>query len=217
MAELNAMAASRDGLAQRFFKWFTRAEVSLLQSLDGKKVYDCTPEELKQTLAYCCLMVGIDKAPGDDKKMVIISFLKKYYGALTNRQVAQAFELVATGEMGRDVQEHYNNISPLYLSAVLRAYLQKLNSVQSRLETKKKLEVEAPKSTPEAYFSRLIKVVEGYRIIPLLWAWEEVYEHLGKTEGHHFTKAVSPEEKKDAVIKYMKEKYPEALKQSVGK
>ena len=205
-----------DGLAKKLVRWFTRTEASLLQNIEGKKVYDCNDNELKQTLAYCCLMVGIDKAPADDKKMVIVSFLRKYYGTLTNRQVAQAFELVATGELGSHAQEHYNNISPLYLSNVLRAYLQKLQGIKSRFEVKKKQEEPTASCSPEAYYNRLIKVVEGYNVIPMLWAWEEVYEHLAKTNGGDFTKVASPEEKKEAVVNYLKEKYPEAKMQSIN-
>jgi len=216
MAELIPSAQAHNGLAQKLLRLFTRTEASLLESIDGKKIYDCNDSELKQTLAYCCLMVGIDKPPGEDKKMVIISFIRKYYGTLTNRQVAQAFELVATGEMGKDVQEHYNNISPLYLSGVLRAYMQKLSSVRNRYEVKKKV-VEPIKSTPETYYVRLIRVIEGYNVIPMLWAWEEVHEYLSKTNGRSFTHATTPEEKKTAVIHYLKEKYPEAMVQSLGK
>lgn len=209
-------ATQAEGIAKRLVRWFSRTEVALLQNIEGKKVYDCTDGELKQTLAYCCLMVGIDKAPGDDKKMVIISFLRKYYGTLTNRQVAQAFELVATGELGGHVQEHYNNISPLYLSNVLRTYLQKLQGIKSRFEAKKKQDEPSHSCTPEAYYNRLLKVVEGYNVIPMLWAWEEVHEHLVKTNGGDFTKAITPEEKKEAVVNYLKEKYPEAKVQAIN-
>lgn len=208
-------ATQAEGIAKRLVRWFSRTEVALLQNIEGKKVYNCTDGELKQTLAYCCLMVGIDKAPGDDKKMVIISFLRKYYGTLTNRQVAQAFELVATGELGATVQEHYNNISPLYLSNVLRTYLQKLQGIKSRFEAKRKQDEPAGNCTPEAYYNRLVKVVEGYNVIPMLWAWEEVYAHLAKTNGGDFTKAQTPEEKKQVVVKYLQEKYPEAKLQSI--
>src|SRR6202035_3175411 len=83
-------------------KKFNQTDVELLQNMEGKKIYDCTDAEIKQVLAYCCLMVGIDKAPGDDKKMVLISFMRKYYGTLTNKQIGQAFELVAAGELGTD-------------------------------------------------------------------------------------------------------------------
>ncbi len=196
-------------------KKFTRTEAALLQSAVGKKIYDCTDTELKQMLAYCCIMVGIDKAPPDDKKLVLISFLKKYYGTLTNKQVAQAFELVATGELGNNVQEHYNNISPLYLSNVLRAYLQKFNGVKSRYEVKRKIESPS-KSSPEAYYNRLIKVIEGYNVIPMFWAWEDVHEYLSKSLGTDFAKARSPLEKKQAVIKHLREKYPNATAQSIG-
>ncbi|HXB11171.1 MAG TPA: hypothetical protein VNZ45_04220 [Bacteroidia bacterium] len=195
-------------------KKFTHTEASMLQNIEGKKLYDCNDAELKQMLAYCCLMVGIERPPGDDKKAVIISFLRKYYGTLTNRQVAQAFELVANGELGHNIQEHYNNVSPLYISNVLRAYLQKFNGIKNRYEVKRKQE-EAPKSTPEAYYNRLIKVVEGYNVIPMFWAWEEVHEYLSKSIGGAFARALSPEEKKEAVIKFVQEKYPNAIIQEL--
>ena len=201
---------------EKLVKWFTHTETALLQNMEGIKVYTCTDTELKQTLAYCCLMVGIDKPPGDDKKMIMVSFLRKYYGSLTTRQIAQAFELVANGELGDRLQEHYNTISPMYLSNVLRAYLHKAEGVKNRFEARKKEEAQPPKSTPEEYYNRLLKVIEGYNVIPLLWAWEEVHLHLCKTNGGDFSKATTPEEKKAAVIKHLKEKYPEAGMQSVG-
>lgn len=165
-------------------------------------------------------MVGIDRPPGDDKKMVLISFLRKYHGALTNKQVGQAFELVATGELGVNAQEHYNNISPMYLSTVIRAYMQKLNMVKYRYEFKKRSDT-APKSSPESYYKRLVKVIEEYNVIPVFWAWDEVYEYLSSAFGRVVISGQSsvistPEEKKEVVIKYFREKYPEARQQMLN-
>lgn len=193
-------------------KRFTNTERSLLLNTEGKKIYDCTDSELKQMLAYCCLMVGIDKPPADDKKMVLISFIRKYHGSLSNKQVAQAFELVATGELGSVVQEHYNNISPMYVSNVLRAYMQKLSVVKSRYELKKKTD-NLPISSPEAYYRRLIKVTEEYNVIPVFWAWDDVYEYLCQVVSG-LKKQASAEHKKEAVIKYLQEKYPKAALQA---
>jgi hypothetical protein len=196
-------------------KRFSNTERSILQNTEGKKVYDCSDGEIKQMLAYCCLMVGIDRPPGDDKKMVLVSFLRKYHGTLTNKQIAQAFELVATGELGAGVQEHYNNISPMYLSNVVRAYTQKLNGVKNRYELKKRNDT-APKSNPEAYYKRLVKVTDEYNVIPVFWAWDEVYEYLCQIIAG-LKKQASPDEKKEAVIKYLKEKYPNAVMQVITK
>ncbi|HSY77539.1 MAG TPA: hypothetical protein VK890_11815 [Bacteroidia bacterium] len=196
-------------------KRFNTTERSLLQNTEGKKIYDCTDSELKQMLAYCCLMVGIERPPGDDKKMVLISFLRKYHGALTNKQVGQAFELVAAGELGTSVQEHYNNISPMYLSNVVRAYLQKLNGVKHRYELKKRIEA-VPKSDPEAYYKRLVKVTEEYNVIPAFWAWDEVYDHLCQVVPDMKVQA-STGEKKEIVIKYFRDKYPKAVIQVLSK
>ncbi len=196
-------------------KRFNTTERSLLQNTEGKKIYDCTDGELKQMLAYCCLMVGIDRPPGDDKKMVLISFLRKYHGVLSNKQVAQAFELAAAGELGNDAQAHYNNISPMYVSTVVRAYMQKLNGVKSRYEFKKKADT-APVSSPEAYYKRLVKVTEEYNVIPVFWAWDDVYEYLCQVvSGLNLT--ASAEEKKASVIKYLREKYPKATLQVLNK
>ena len=196
-------------------KRFSTTERSLLQNTEGKKIYDCNDSELKQMLAYCCLMVGIERPPGEDKKMVLISFLRKYHGALTNKQVGQAFELVAAGELGTDAQEHYNNISPMYLSNVIRAYLQKLNGVKHRYELKKRVE-DVPKCTPEAYYKRLVKVIEECSVIPAFWAWDEVYDHLCQVVAGMKLQA-SAGEKKEAVIKYFREKYPKAILQVLNK
>jgi hypothetical protein len=194
-------------------KKFNQTDVELLQNMEGKKIYDCSDTEIKQVLAYCCLMVGIDRPPGDDKKMVLIAFLRKYYGTITNKQIGQAFELVAAGELGTGPQEHYNNMSPMYMGNVLRAYLQKLNGVKQRYETRKRSN-DSPKSTPEAYYRRLVKVVEEYNVIPVFWAWDEVYDYLA--EANAFLSDASPEVKKETVIKYFKEKYPEAMLQMLG-
>ncbi|MGP8217052.1 MAG: hypothetical protein ACLQQ4_15900 [Bacteroidia bacterium] len=195
-------------------KRFNTMERSLLQNTEGKKIYDCTDNEIKQALAYCCIMVGIDRPPGDDKKMVLVSFLRKYHGALTNKQVAQAFELVATGELGADLQEHYNNISPMYLSKVIRAYMQKLNGVKYRYEFKKRSDP-VQKSSPEGYYKRLVKVIEEYNIIPAFWAWDEVYEYLGQNNPG-LSLDVSLENKKEAVVKFFREKYPNARQQMLN-
>lgn len=196
-------------------KRFNNTERSLLQNTEGKKVYDCADAEIKQMLAYCCLMVGIERPPGDDKKTVLMSYLRKYHGALTNKQVAQAFELVAAGELGSEVQEHYNNISPMYISNVVRAYLQKLNGLKSRYELKKRIET-APKSNPESYYRRLVKVIEEYNVVPVFWAWEEVYEYLW-AEKNNTSSTISAEQKKEMVIKHFKDKYPKAMLQALTK
>lgn len=195
-------------------KWFSTTERNLLQNTEGKKLYDCTDTEIKQMLAYCCLMVGIDRPPGDDKKVVLISFLKKYYGTLTNKQVAQAFELVAAGELGTEVQEHFNHISPMYVSSVVRAYLQKLNNIKNRYEVRKRIEAPS-KSSPEAYYKRLVKVIEAYNVMPVFWAWDEVYEYLSSPQVNAVTTTgdVTDEQRKELVIKYFRDRYPKANKQ----
>ena len=141
-------------------KRFSNTERSLLQNTEGKKVYDCTDSEIKQMLAYCCLMVGIDRPPGDDKKTVLISFLRKYHGALTNKQIAQAFELVAAGELGNEVQEHYNNVSPMYISSVIRAYMHKLNGLKNRYESRKRIE-NPPKAAPRHITEGWLKLLKN--------------------------------------------------------
>jgi hypothetical protein len=196
-------------------KRFSNTERSLLQNTEGKKVYDCTDGEIKQMLAYCCLMVGIERPPTDDKKAVLISFLRKYHGALTNKQVGQAFELVANGELGNEVQEHYNNISPMYLSNVLRTYMQKLNGLKSRYEMRKRID-NTTKSNPEAYYKRLVKVIEEYNVVPVFWAWDDVYEYLC-AEVKDIPQVSLAEERKEIVRKHFMEKYPEAMLQTLGK
>ena len=196
-------------------KRFSNTERSLLQNTEGKKVYDCTDSEIKQMLAYCCLMVGIDRPPGDDKKAVLISFLRKYHGALTNKQVAQAFELVAAGELGTEVQEHYNNVSPMYISSVIRAYMHKLNGLKNRYESRKRIE-NPPKSSPEAYYRRLVKIIEEYNVVPVFWAWDEVYQYL-KVEVKGTPATSSAEERKEIVRKHFGEKYPNAMLQALNK
>lgn len=199
-------------------KMFSTTEQKLLQNTEGKKIYDCTDGELKQMLAYCSLMVGIDRPPGDDKKVVLVTFLRKYHGTLTNKQIAQAFELVAAGELGTEVQEHYNNMSPMYLSNVVRAYQQKLNGIKSRYELKKRMDT-IPKSSPEAYYNRLVKVIEEYNVVPVFWAWDEVYEYLSSgAVGIELPKgAPTAEQKKEVVIKFFKERYPKAMQQVLNK
>jgi hypothetical protein len=160
-------------------------------------------------------MVGIDKPPADDKKAVLMSFLRKYHGTLTNKQVAQAFELAATGDLGSDAQEHYNNISPMYISNVIRAYVQKLNGLKSRYEVKRRID-NVPKSNPEAYYKRLVKVIEEYNVIPALWAWDEVYEYLsGAVQGLGLTD--KPDKRKEIVQTYFRKKYPDAMLQALGR
>jgi hypothetical protein len=200
---------------QNFRRWFSSTDMDMLNNTGGKKIYDCTDTELKKMLAYCCLMVGIDKPPGEDKKMVLVSFLRKYHGPLTSRQVIQAFELVASGELGSDIQEHYNIISPMYISNVIRAYLQKLSGIKSRYEVKRR-HTQLQQSSPEAYYKRLVKVVEEYNVIPALWAWDEVHEYLLQQDVP-IQAGASSEEKKQQVIDYIKATYPKAMFQVLNK
>ncbi len=199
---------------------FTEAEIQFIDGAQGRKLAACSDEEIKKLLAYCCILTGIQQPPAGDWKTVIIAFIRKYYGGITTAQAAQAFELLAKGDLGREAQAHYNCFSPQYLSGVLRAYNQKFSGVMKRYHTKKAVGGRAaPASTPEAYYKSLVKVVEKQNRIPFFWAWDEVYNYLlqrsngtSRVQNDMETK-VSDEQKKQRVISYLTEKYPRATLQ----
>lgn len=201
-----------DGIARRF----SHTDKAILNTLDGVKLTDCTDGQLKSTLSYCCIMVGIERVPGDDAKMVILSYLRKYHGSLTSRQVAQAFELLASGEHGNQAPEHYNNLSPKYISDVLRLYTHRMRQVVDKVRSAEINAAPATKSTNEQYYDRLVKVVDKYKVIPLLWAWEEVYTHLQDIGKMPAGKTPSPENCKQNVINWIKEQFPNVLQQKLN-
>jgi hypothetical protein len=104
----------------------------------GKPLSQCTDEELVRIMVYCCIMVGIDKPPSEDKKQALLIFLRNYHGTLTTEQAKQAFELYASGGLQGITQEHYNTVSPLYISTVLRTYSAKLAGLLREYRDKKR-------------------------------------------------------------------------------
>ncbi len=198
---------------------FTGAEKQYLEGAQGKKLTDCTDGDIKQLLAYCCIMTGIQKPPADEQKVVIIAFLRKYFGTVTTAWLAHAFELLAKGDLGREVQEHYNCISPQYISGALRAYFQKFGSVANRYRRRKTACMASEASSPAAYYNKLIQNVEKYKVIPLFWAWDDVYHYLAEPQDNKPSsigkEMISPEKKKEFVLQFLKAKYPGAIEQKL--
>lgn len=194
---------------------FNRAEIQYLEGKHGKKLCHCSDIEIKKLLAHCCILSGIQKPPADEQKTVIISFLRKYFGTITLEQIEHAFELLAKGDLGRDTQEHYNCISPQYIAGVLRVYIQKFNDVLNRYKTKETSIKSTVAGTPETYYLGLLKMVEKQNVIPLFWAWNEVYEHLMVISKNDANEIITDEKKKLFVINYLKVKYRGAIVQTL--
>jgi len=198
-----------ENFKDRVLARFNKTEQAML-SMDGKTLQECTDGDLKSMLSYCCIMVGIHRVPSDDVKMVIVGYLRKYHGGMTNKQVAQAFELAATGMYGTACPEHYQNISPQYISEVLTCFTMKVKTVvdkAKRAEFQMQIE-QAPKSTPEQYYAGLLKAIDKHQFIPMIWAWEEVCEHLMEIADININYEPTPDQAKELVIAWCRKKYP---------
>lgn len=144
-------------------------------------------EPIKAALRFSMVLVGLRAAnfPNEEEKLVLIEYIKKYYGGHTAAEIKLAFEMAVAGKLDIEQVSCYENFTPLYFSSIMNAYREwaKAESkgvkeeVQQKIYTGEELDnlhradVEAfyqrclngirpPDELPEYYLNILIK--DGY-------------------------------------------------------
>ncbi len=95
------------------------------QILQAKKPNECTDEEIKQTVRYCMLLVGIRANTINNmdemEKMVLIEFIKTRFSKITIDEIKLAFTKAVAYELDID-PKHYENFSCEYFGRIISGY-----------------------------------------------------------------------------------------------
>lgn len=145
----------------------------IVRANDYKRFRDYAPEELMREVAKCLQLILRDigyKGTEADIRYILMTaarILPKYYGGLTLKDFALAFELLAVGELdgylprnsqGEPDRKHYQQVNAEYLCRVLNAY--KAKRSQALKEAEKVRPVQVLEANPEAAKDAERKIAE---------------------------------------------------------
>ena len=127
---------------------FTRNETEkrFLSSLNDKTIeYYKTKEDytrLIQVVTKWRIMLGLSKDMSEEELKINVQFIKNSYGKLTTKEIELAMDLSLQGRLGVDPQP-YGNFSPLYISKILNAFVEKHDEqINALLQRKRQSEIE---------------------------------------------------------------------------
>lgn len=86
-------------------------------------IKDLKDSEVKDVLNYCSFLIGIDSVQSEAAKKTMLEYIRKTYTNVDADQIKKSFECLTNGDLGTELQQHFNNFSPMYLSKVINAYL----------------------------------------------------------------------------------------------
>lgn len=111
----------------------------LVSSLEGKKISESSEEEIKQSLRYGIILLGIasEKFGDDLSKQVLINHLRKVFGGVTLEELKLSFEFALEKRTEVNLVLYQGEfISAKYVGEILTAFLE-LKKKMSRLITEK--------------------------------------------------------------------------------
>lgn len=101
-------------------------EQGLIVALTSTKIKESSLEEIKQSLRYVMVKVGLRSQnwPNDEEKQILIAHIVQHFGNNTIDEIKLAFDLAITGKLELDKNEIscYENFSCLYFSQIMVAY-----------------------------------------------------------------------------------------------
>jgi len=150
--------AQSHALSQQQTKWqtnlvgFTRNEIEkrFLSSLNDKTIEHYKTKEdytrLIQVVTKWRIMLGLSKDMSEEELKINVQFIKNSYGKLTAKEIELAIDLSLQGRLGVDAQP-YGNFSPLYISKILNAFVDKHNEqINALLQRKRQAEIDAKRN-----------------------------------------------------------------------
>ena len=150
--------AQSHALSQQQTKWqtnlvgFTRNETEkrFLSSLNDKTIEHYKTKEdytrLIQVVTKWRIMLGLSKDMSEEELKINVQFIKNSYGKLTAKEIESAIDLSLQGYLGVDPQP-YGNFSPLYISKILNAFVEKHNEkINALLQRKRQAEIDAKRN-----------------------------------------------------------------------
>ncbi len=155
----------------------------IVQANNFKRFRDYKPEELMREVAKCLQLILRDigyKGTEADIRYILMTasrILPKYYGGLTLKDFALAFELLAVGELdgylprnsqGEPDRKHYQQVNAEYLCRVLNAYKAKRSQALKEAEKVRPVQVleanhEAAKDAERKIEERLDAAIAFYK------------------------------------------------------
>jgi len=150
--------AQSHALSQQQTKWqtnlvgFTRNETEkrFLSSLNDKTIEHYKTKDdytrLIQIVTKWRIMLGLSKDMSEEELKINVQFIKNSYGKLTAKEIELAIDLSLQGRLGVDPQP-YGNFSPLYISKILNAFVEKHNEqINALLQRKRQAEIDAKRN-----------------------------------------------------------------------
>jgi hypothetical protein len=134
-------------------------EKQIVQALDDVKIKEITREDadrLIEVVGKWGFYMGSSARLSSDDILLLCKFLKDNYNFLTINEINLAISLNLKGALGKI--EYYGNLSPLYMSQVLNAFLEyRKENLQPLLERKDRDDV---KPTPQLNKGELVKMTQ---------------------------------------------------------
>ena len=134
---------------------------SLTVALQSPKIAHCTDQEIKNALKYPMLLVGLKtstiSAMGEEEKLVLVNYLRRYFGVHTCEELKLAFEKAIAGELNLPAKEvkAYENFSCIYVGTIMRAYREwaKVEYREGGVQFAGRKELPAPVQTPKEQYA----------------------------------------------------------------
>lgn len=129
--------------------------------------------------------LGITNLPDENDLQIICDFLATHFKDFTRIEIVRALSMYANGTIIVYTQP-YGVLSMKFLSEVLQEFRiirKKENDLlKMRNENQKLLNepVKNPDETNKNLYNWIVEYVKENKIIPMLYAWNEVYQHLEK-------------------------------------
>lgn len=119
-------ATTSQELAKQEYRPPATIDKELESALEGKKIWHCSEEEIKQAMRYVYILVGLrgHNYPTGIEKQLLHAHIFKYYGGHTPEEIRLAFEMAITHrlELKPDEVVCFENFSIAYFSRIMDAY-----------------------------------------------------------------------------------------------
>lgn len=131
--------------------------------------------------------LGISNLPDSNDLNLMIDFLSTHFKGITSTQVYSAMSMYASGTISVPTQP-YGVLSMKFLSDLIhefRMYEKMRNDLKKLKEKNQNLLESHPVNsdeTNENLYKWIVEHIKENKIIPELYAWNEVYLHLEKTK-----------------------------------
>jgi hypothetical protein len=162
--------------------------------LTASKINQSTNEEIKQSLRYAMILVGIRAASisamEEEEKIILVNFLKTQFGWHTVEEIKLAFTKACSGELDVDARP-FENFTCEYIGRIMKAYKEWVTEKSLRLKSKQNQEryktyelLTTPRSDGielgEIYYQEFLKGEFNFKTATSL-CWDNLKQTFGIT------------------------------------